>query len=945
MKSQKKIIANIISFLFLCLMLQPTQAGDVLSFPGAVGFGRYATGGRGGKVYHVTNLNDSGEGSFRDAVSQPNRIVVFDVSGYITLKTAIQVKSNITIAGQTAPGDGIGIKGGKVSCGSQSNIIIRHLRMRPGSGTASRNDDGINMYRSKNCIIDQCSITFSPWNNVGGSGSNDNKSTDITFQYCLNANPIDQQFGAHIESVNSQWTWYGNCFANTHNRNPLDKVNDVFVNNVLYNYQGGYTTHTSTKFSHDIVCNYFMGGPSSGSTDNTWYQVDKNQSIYYSGNVKDRNKDGVLNGEETIPKCYSGSFTTLSKPWCDLTNTIPTLSAASAYRMVASRCGVQPSDEIDAQVVSNLLSFGKDGKMYTSETQTGLSNDGWGVIKTGDKDEDTDGDGMPDYWEMANGLDIRKDEAMIIGTDGYANIERYINWLADRHARTSCNTPVTIDLSEMCKGWSNISASYGVKDAKNGTVVMNGTRAVFSPVENFYGLGSFVYTVKGNDGTEYSATVSVLVEYGQQMVYENPQLTKQGGGSSSQTINTNTPILDFNYLWENAVTVEVTWEPQFPDGITVVTDNIAKKVYFSGMPTACGSYRFKIVTVGATTTAEKSGTINVIGNRYHYSTTNTSVFWTDVEGWDERQIPYDCDTAEIVSGELNVKEDIRTTTYVDQGAVLRVRDNIAIRELHLLGGTLKSYTSTPQFRVTTNLISVDEDANIVCGSTEASELKLSGKLEGTGSLTKSGMGVLTLNVNGDDYDGEIFLTEGTIQVTQPRGLGRSGVEIGNRTRMVVSTGVTTKNLKVQENAVLQLDAEMTVEYTDLGGTSLKAGSYSKADYPAYIAGEGTLIVTKGVEPLGVAEIYETNNKGITVYSSGNNCVVISDITQRAELIVSNIEGMVVGRLKIGLMTGENIIPINNMIREVEHKGPNFFILQCNTERESESIKMMYNDVY
>ena len=122
-----------------------SAAAEPLAFPEALGFGAQVTGGRAGSVYHVTNLNDSGEGSFRDAVSQGNRIVVFDVGGIIHIQTAVSIKSNITIAGQTAPGEGIAIHGGKLSTGKQSNIIIRYLRIRPGETTNSEKDDALDL--------------------------------------------------------------------------------------------------------------------------------------------------------------------------------------------------------------------------------------------------------------------------------------------------------------------------------------------------------------------------------------------------------------------------------------------------------------------------------------------------------------------------------------------------------------------------------------------------------------------------------------------------------------------------------------------------------------------------------------------------------------------------------------------------------------------------------
>ena len=103
-----------------------------LAFPGAQGWGRFATGGRGGTVYHVTNLNDSGTGSLRDAISQPNRIIVFDVSGVINIESRLVFKNNLYVAGQTAPGEGIVVDGNGVSFSGANNIIVRHVRFRLG---------------------------------------------------------------------------------------------------------------------------------------------------------------------------------------------------------------------------------------------------------------------------------------------------------------------------------------------------------------------------------------------------------------------------------------------------------------------------------------------------------------------------------------------------------------------------------------------------------------------------------------------------------------------------------------------------------------------------------------------------------------------------------------------------------------------------------------------
>lgn len=486
---------------------------EPLAFPEALGFGAQVTGGRGGSVYHVTNLNDDGAGSFRDAVSQGNRIVVFDVGGIINIKTAVSIKSNITIAGQTAPGEGIAIHGGKLSTGKQSNIIIRYLRIRPGENTASEKDDALNLYDAKNVIVDHCSVELAPWNNFGGSSDNASyRVTGVTVQNSLIANPIGQQFGAHIESVDGTWAWYYNAFVNTHNRNPLDKINDVFVNNILYNFEAGYTTHTSTHFNHDIVNNYFVYGPK-GS--NPWFQVDKNQSIYASGNMIDTDRDGKLNGGPSSIYYYQGVGEELAKPWSELTTSGPMLSAASAWRYVTSQSGVLPYDDIDSLVWYQVGTLGTAGALVKSVGAMGLkTNNGWGEVIAGKAATDSDKDGMPDYFEEALGYDKSKDDAMTKESDGYVRIEKYINWLGAMHATAAGGKSLDFDLRTITRGFKDVSPTYSVSAAENGSVELagDGYTARFAPKANFSGLASFKYTVKGNDNTEYTGRVEVLVE-------------------------------------------------------------------------------------------------------------------------------------------------------------------------------------------------------------------------------------------------------------------------------------------------------------------------------------------------------------------------------------------------------------------------------------------------
>jgi pectate lyase len=498
-----------------------------LAFPGAQGFGKKATGGRNGVVYHVTNLNDSGAGSFRDAVSASNRIVVFDVGGYVQLVTAVSVKSNITIAGQSAPGGGIGFRAGEISFANSSNVICRFVRIRPGSETASTQDDALSLFRAQNVMIDHSSFEFGPWNNIDGVSDDwqNFPATDVTIQDSLIADPTGQQFGAHTESVSSQWAWYRNIFANSHNRNPLAKVNTVFVNNVLYNDSAGYTTHTSTAFKHDILNNYFIFGPASTGTDNTWYQVDKNQSIYYAGNLKDTNLNGTLDGAATTPFWYQGPGTILASPWSSETTATTALSTASAARVALSLAGTFPRDPVDALIISQVQTLGQGttgtgantvgpgGGLYTSQTDTGLPNNGYGSIAAGARATDTDNDGMPDAWESATGTNLTVDDAMTKAADGYALIEHYLSWLAGLHASTSAGAAVDVDLSAYTGGFSSVSPTYVVSAARNGTIALQPDKhtARFQPAAGFHGLSSFAFTVTGSDGSAYTSEVDVLV--------------------------------------------------------------------------------------------------------------------------------------------------------------------------------------------------------------------------------------------------------------------------------------------------------------------------------------------------------------------------------------------------------------------------------------------------
>ena len=283
---------------------EASAASGIIAFPGAVGGGKYATGGRGGEVVHVTNLNDSGEGSFRDAVSKPNRIVVFDVSGTIELEGNILCSDNVTVAGQTAPGgSGITLKNYKMGM-SGDNIICRYISSRPGPYAAtSSGNDAWGGAKGSNSIIDHCSMGWTTDEQWGLYSNN----TNYTVQYSV-LGPADS-WGGHKKGLHGfgimlgkgDLTFDHNLIIHNVSRNFRGKVPDQYVadftNNVIYDW--GYQTAYGTIGHLNYVNNTLKAGNSTTNGYN-WVNVDsttkpQNFKIYCSGN-RMINKDGGING-------------------------------------------------------------------------------------------------------------------------------------------------------------------------------------------------------------------------------------------------------------------------------------------------------------------------------------------------------------------------------------------------------------------------------------------------------------------------------------------------------------------------------------------------------------------------------------------------------------------------------------------------------------------------
>ena len=316
MNLSKRIYAAVLSFFVAGSQLAAVNmqrnrftvnaAEQVLAFPGAAGVGKYATGGRGGEVYHVTNLNDSGAGSFRDAVSKPNRIVVFDVSGTIELKGNIICQGNITIAGQTAPGgSGITLKNYKMGMGGD-NIICRFISSRPGPyASTSSGNDAWGGAKGSNSIIDHCSMGWTTDEQWGLYSAN--KYT--TVQYSV-IGPADS-WGGHDKGVHGfgimmpgTSTFDHNLIIHNVSRNFRGKIGGTetcdFTNNVIYNW--AYQTAYGTIGHLNYVNNTLKMGKGTVSGKH-YVNVDsstnpQNFSIYCSGN-RMLNKDNTVYAEVT----------------------------------------------------------------------------------------------------------------------------------------------------------------------------------------------------------------------------------------------------------------------------------------------------------------------------------------------------------------------------------------------------------------------------------------------------------------------------------------------------------------------------------------------------------------------------------------------------------------------------------------------------------------------
>jgi hypothetical protein len=451
----------------------------LVAFPGAQGGGAYTTGGRGGKVFVVTNLDDRGPGSFREACEQGGaRIIVFNVAGIIKLKSPVNIRAPyITIAGQTAPGDGICIAGESLLIDTH-DVIIRFMRFRRGSTEVTRRDDGLGGNAVGNIIIDHVSGSWGldenisiyrhVYNRKDGKGEK-LPTVNITIQNSIFSEGLDtynHAFGSTIGGRNS--TFMRNLWANNIARNPSVGMDGDFgfANNVIFNWWNRSADGGDHRSMFNFISNYYKPGPITPKDKPISYRILKPESgrehkdstakfgkAYVNGNIvegydavtKDNWNGGVQVGDAGNAGRYLDDIR-VDKPFPMAP--FPLITAAEAYSYVLDNAGaiLPVRDAVDKRIVEDVrtgkITYDKNAVPYTAKfVKRRLPADSYkdGIISDisqvggypeykGIAYKDSDNDGLPDAYEVKNKLNPNDaSDAAKITKSGYSNIEEYLN--------------------------------------------------------------------------------------------------------------------------------------------------------------------------------------------------------------------------------------------------------------------------------------------------------------------------------------------------------------------------------------------------------------------------------------------------------------------------------------------------------------------------------------
>ena len=430
-----------------CASAVPSPRPDATSidaFPGALGAGRAALGGRGGAVLRVTTLNDSGPGSLRAAVeTEGPRTIVFDVGGTIRLASPLRIREpRVTIAGQTAPGGGITLRGQPLLI-SADDVVIRYIRSRLGDEQGVQ-ADAVTIDRGQRIILDHVSASWSVDETLS-IGSRDRVIDAVTVQWSIIAESLnlsahakgDHGYGSLVRgNRGARFTFHHNLWAQHRARMPrpgnyltpdVDPVGPYFefTNNVFYDWGQGHAGYNSDKdpatvSTYAFVANAYRRGP-----DSTGAVIFEEESSAAHAWFEGNSVDGVVPADPWAP-VTGDDAPGYRLPALPAWAMGATETAAQAHASVLARAGAsRVRDAVDVRILAGVADG--TGRIINSQTDVG----GWPDLAPGTPWIDTDADGMPDDWETAHGLDpATADGAADRDGDGYTNLEDWLNSLA-----------------------------------------------------------------------------------------------------------------------------------------------------------------------------------------------------------------------------------------------------------------------------------------------------------------------------------------------------------------------------------------------------------------------------------------------------------------------------------------------------------------------------------
>jgi len=782
MRKSTRIIISV-----MLTLLSTSLSAQQLAFPGAQGWGRFATGGRTGTVYHVTNLNDSGTGSLRDAVSQPNRIVVFDVAGVIRINSRITFSKNLYVAGQTAPGEGVTVYGDGVSFSGADNIIVRYMRFRMGA-VGTKDKDCAGVANGQNMIFDHCSFAWGQDENF--SINWDNKGTapqNITLQNSIVGQGLmTHSAGGLMQADNI--TLYRILLVDNSTRNFKVKGMNQYVNNLVYNWKnaaynmGGDSEGTSYV---NIENNMFINGPAGGGDALTG----GNERFHFYGidNWQDRNCDGLYNPTEFTGdgggdrQASPYDYPELEK-WAAnelIEKLLPDVGASLPYRDIA-----------DCYMVSEVLSFGKQGKLITNENELPIGTPDTWTMYAGTNRADSDGDGMPDEWETANGTNPAMNDAMTKATNGYANIENYINSITVDDRQFFLRAPMLLTLqgattNSLTLSWADYSDNedgFVVEIKKDGTFVEVGRTGAnantLTVSENWMKPGTAyvvrVYAVAGGNASAYTPELTVKTRPEQVDIIDCDTFDGTGDGE-----------------WLIAPTEDETITLDEATEKTAVVVRSDANVTLDGTGYICGSASFNKAgqgTLTVKTSQQYEGATVLHDGVYEFSMLKNGG---------------------VASG-LGKSQEFAQNWVMD-------------------GGTYR-YTGASTATNRSARLYSDTELNI---ANSAAVVTMNGSVEGQGNLVIGGQGTMAVNTTSFfNFNGSLVLQGGIVKLAS-KNISEAG--IGTASKLVLQGG---KFITVGKN-------EATVTYNF--PIEVTAGTTSTVDFDLWntnkcrVTGTGTLI--------------------------------------------------------------------------------------------------------